>query len=147
MALKTRVYSNVKWVNVWDTALEKSWVDNYLVEYKATWPDIRPEIEPVEKEGEKASCFFLRSLTAGQLHKVDRLSGLEKVCEIVAYGVCGWENMFDGEKLKKCIHTSDDLGQRLTSESVEYLGFFGFVDLGLLQILALQVMQLSRMMK
>ena len=147
MALKTRTYDKVKWVNVWDPALEKSWVDNYLVEYKASWPDIRPEIEPVEREGEKSSAFYLRSLTAGQLHRIDRLQGLEKICEIVAYGVCGWENMFDGEKEKKCQFTTDDLGQRLTMECVEYLGFFGFVDLGLLQILAIQVMQLSRTMK
>jgi len=147
MALKTRTYDKVKWINVWDPAISKTWTDNYLAEYKTSWPDIRSEIEPVCNEGEEASAFYLRSLTAGQLHKVDRLAGLEKIVEIVSYGVCSWENLYDGEKLKKAQFTSDDLGPRLNSECVEFLGFFGFVDLSLLQILAIQIMQLSRALK
>jgi len=147
MALKTRTYNKVKWVNVWDPSIDKQWIDNYLVEYKTSWPDIRPEIEPVEVEGESASVFYLRSLTAGQLHKVDKLSGIEKVCEIVAYGLCSWENMYNGEKVQPATHTKDDLGERLTAESVEFLSPFGFTDLSLLNIIAIQIMQLSRCLK
>jgi len=146
MALSVRTHDKVKWINVWDPSIDKQWFDSYIVEYKATWPDVREEAQPVVKEGEFASTFYLRSLTAGQLHHIEKLSGIHKICEIVSYGLCGWEYMFDGDKEKKCTHTTDDLGKRLTAESVEYLGFFGFVDLSLLNILAVQVLQLSRSM-
>ena len=146
MALSVRSYDSTKWVNIWDPSIDKQWIENYFVEYKTTWPNVREEIQPVVKEGEKASAFYLKSLTGGQLHAVEKLSGIQKICEIVAYGVTGWENMYDGEREKRCQHTTDDLGKRLTTECVEYLGFFGFTDLSLLNILAVQIMQISRCM-
>lgn len=148
MGLKIKSYSNVTWHNYWDPSVDSDWALNYLIEYKDTWPNIREEIIPVAKKGEEFSTFQLRSLTYGQLDKVDNLPGLEKMKAICSYGIVGWTGLEneDGSALKPAF-TKDSLGEKLTPQSVDTLSFFGFTDLSILNVLAVQIMSLSRSLK
>ena len=146
--LKTKCYTNTIWHNYWDPSVDEEWVLNYLTEYKSTWPNIRPEIIPATKEGEEISSFTLRSLTYGQLNKIDNMEGLAKLKEICAYGLSDWSGLYneDGSKLVPKF-TRDDLGEKLTPQSVDMLSFFGFTDLALTNVLAVQIMSISRSLR
>lgn len=145
--LKRTVYEQVVWYNHFDASATDQWYADFAREYRETWPNYRTEIEPVAKDGEALNLFTLRGLTAGQLAKIDNMSGSEKLREIVAYGVADWSGMADGDDEVKPTFTKDALGQRMTSKAMDFLGFFGFPDLPLVNILAVQVLTISRSLK
>jgi hypothetical protein len=145
--LKRTTYQSVKWFNYFDSAATDEWKANYMVEYRDTWPNHRPEVEPVAKQGETLNTFTLRGLTGGQLAHVDGLHGGEKLREIVAYGVTDWSGLYDGDKEIKPAFTKDGNGDRLASQSIEFLGFFGFPDLSLINMVAVQILSISRSLK
>lgn len=148
MALNVKAYDSCKWVNIFDNSTTDSWIQNYLGEYRESWPNHRPEIEPVAKEGEELNCFWLRSLTSGQLNKIDRLEGIEKFREICAYGIADWCGIYDNTgKAFKPVFTKDQLGDRLNADCLDTLNFFGFNGLPLIIIVATQIMSLSRYTK
>jgi hypothetical protein len=149
MSLTFKSYDEVKWYNYFDPAIDPQWTENYLQEYRDTWPQEREEARPVAKEGEELSCFTLRSLTAGQLNRVERMTGSDKMREICAYGICEWSGL-DGENGPvKAKFTKDALGRKLTNESLDFLGFFGFSGVGstMIDMAAVQIMTLSRSLK
>ena len=145
--LKRTSYASVKWFNYFDSSSTDEWKANYMGEYRDTWPNHRPEIEPVAKDGETLNTFTMRGLTGGQLNHVDNMSGAEKMREIVAYGVTDWAGMYDDEKDVRPSFTKDALGDRLTQQSIEFLGFFGFPDLPLVNMLAVQILGITRSLK
>jgi len=148
MALTHKSYDHVVWHNTWDPSIDPNWVLNYLIEFKDTWPNHRPEIEPKAKEGEVLSSFVLRSLTEGQLNRVDRMDGMDKIREICAYGIVSWTGLTtDSGEPREATHTKDSLGEKLTPSSLDFLSFFGFPDLPLMNILAVQIMSLTRSLK
>lgn len=148
MALNLKAYDHIKWVNIFDESVDENWLKNYLGEYRETFPNHRPEIEPVAKDGEELNTYWLRSLTAGQLNRVDRLEGLEKFREICAYGIANWSGINDKHGVSiKPTFTKDGLGDRLTSESLDLLNFFGYNGLPLIIIVATQILTISRFTK
>lgn len=145
--LKRTSYQSVKWYNYFDSSATDEWKTNYMVEYKDTWPNHRPDVEPTPKPGETLNTFTLRGLTGGQLSHVDGLSGIEKLREIVAYGVVDWTGLYDGDREIKPAFTKDGLGDKLATQSIEFLGFFGFPDLPLINMVAVQILGISRSLK
>ena len=146
MALKIRAYDEIEWVNIWDQDISETWVINYFKEYNDSWPNVREEARPVPKEGKTLSKFTLKSLTKEQVAKVDRMEDkFSRMREICAYGCTNWTGLFDENgnewKPKK---TKDNLGERLTEESLDFLGFFGFIDLPILNIVSVKVLSLTR---
>jgi len=149
MSLKYKSYDDAEWCNYFDSALDPQWVENYLQEYRETWPNERTEAHPVAIEGQELSRFSLRSLSSGQLNRVERLSGPEKMREICAYGISGWSGMEDASGPVAPKFTKDALGKKLTNESLDFLSFFGFAGLAstMTDMVAVQIMTLSRSLK
>lgn len=147
MSLKRKAYAEIEWVFIFDPDLDESWVRNYFKEYNDTWPNLRTELpRPEPKPGKELVSFTLRSLTKGQMARVDSLpEGYTKLAAICAYGVVSWRGLFDehGRAIEPK-STQDDLGMKLTAESLEELGFFGFTDLSLLQFAAIRVLTITR---
>ena len=148
MSLKHKVYDASIWHNIFDSAVDPKWIEDYADEYRRTWPNYRPEITPVALPEESISTFTLRSLTREQLAHVDRMEGQNKIREIVAYGCVGWSGVLDSENKEfKPEFTKDDLGKRLTVGAVEYLNFFGFsamMSMTLAGMLSTLIMSITR---
>lgn len=145
--LRAKAYKEIEWVFIFDPDLDESWVRNWFKEYNDTWPHLRPELpRPVAKPGRELVTFTLRSLTKGQMARVEGMSdGYAKLTTICAYGVVSWRGLFDEhDRPIEPKSTQDDLGPRLTAESLEELSFFGFTDLSLLQIAAVRVLTITR---
>lgn len=146
MSLKVKAYDEVVWHNIWDPDVDQVWVVNYFSEYNDTWPNIRPEIKPIAKEGCSISSFRLRSLTKQQVAKLDRMDDKhERMRLMCAYGIIGWEGL---ENENGCAieptFTKDATGDRLTEEALDALGFFGFIDLPMINLLAVKIMSITR---
>jgi hypothetical protein len=145
MSLKVRAYDEVIWYNIWDPDVDITWLANYFSEYNDTWPNVRSEIKPVAKEGCQISYFTLKSMTKQQMAKIDRIDDkYEKLRMICAYGVTGWKELEKEGVAIEPSFTKDATGSRLTEESLDDLGFFGWIDLPLLNMLAVRVMSITR---
>ena len=145
--LNRKAYSELDWVFIWDPDLDPSWAKNYFKEYNDTWPNLRQELpRPKAVDGKQLVGFTLRSLTKAQMARVESTQdGFHRLSTICAYGVVSWRGIMDehGNAIAPK-HTQDDLGARLTVESLEELSFFGFVDLSLLQVVAMKVLTATR---
>lgn len=145
--LKAKAYKDIEWVFIFDPDMDESWTRNYFKEYNDTWPNLRPDLpRPIATPGKELVTLTLRSLTKGQMARVESLpDGYQKLATICAYGVVSWRGLFDeNNRPLEAKSTQDDLGSKLTSESLEELSFFGFTDLSLLQIAAHRVLVITR---
>jgi len=145
--LKAKAHKDIEWAFIFDPDLDADWARNYFQEYNNTWPNLRPDLpRPVATPGKELVTLTLRSLTKGQMVRVESIpDGYQKLATICAYGVVSWRGLFDehGRPIE-AKSTQDDLGAKLTAESLEDLCFFGFTDLSLLQIAAHRVLVITR---
>jgi len=145
--LKAKAYKDIEWAFIFDPDLDADWARNYFQEYNNTWPNLRQDLpRPVATPGKELVTLTLRSLTKGQMVRVESIpDGYQKLATICSYGVVSWRGLFDehGRPIE-AKSTQDDLGAKLTAESLEDLCFFGFTDLSLLQIAAVRVLSVTR---
>ncbi len=150
MAIKHKIYSSVVWHNVWDPAVSKTWLEFHLENYTRKWPDIEKEDIPVATEGAgEISSFTLSGLPYIILEKVDSMEGLKKIRTICEYGIKDWSGLMDenGMEIKPSFVKDENGLQKLSQQSWEFLNFFGFPDLPMTSMLAVQIMKISRYLR
>lgn len=150
MALKHKIFSDVVWHNIWDPSVSKNWIEFKLESYNKKWPNIDAEDVPYSDDPDSPiSTFTLSSLPYIILEKIDSMEGSKKLKMACEYGIKDWTGLYDesGKEVKPSFVKDENGLNKLSQQSWEFLSFFGFPDLSLGAILAIQVLKISRSMQ